>query len=306
MEPMRPSATPRPTSRDAPPPDRDPTPSSAAHRATYGRALRVGLAISILLHLLALLFVSRTQLVWRAVPASAPIAVAGDPSVMRVERIIPVPDAGPEPARPDEPVEEEEQPEPVEAEPRAPGAAGPTEGAPTDAARVAPSEMLRPRMGDPRLWTRVEPPPVPEPSEFEQVQIRIAARLGAWNDSIASEAERARAATDWTVSDEDGGKWGISPGKIHLGDITIPLPFGVSLGSPWKHGEAAERERRDDEIRAQAAREEAKQRAEERVREIRERMERERNNKKAGSGKGGSSGSPPDTTGTAAGTGPPG
>ena len=35
---------------------------------------------------------------------------------------------------------------------------------------------------------------------------------------------------DWTYTDEEGTRWGVSPGKIHLGDITIPMPFG--FGAP--------------------------------------------------------------------------
>ena len=33
---------------------------------------------------------------------------------------------------------------------------------------------------------------------------------------------------DWTRTDEDGKRWGVSPGKIHLGDVTIPFPYSFS------------------------------------------------------------------------------
>ncbi len=33
---------------------------------------------------------------------------------------------------------------------------------------------------------------------------------------------------DLTYTDDEGKKWGVSPGKIHLGDLTLPMPFGFS------------------------------------------------------------------------------
>ena len=61
------------------------------------------------------------------------------------------------------------------------------------------------------------------------MRLRFLARLEVLNDSAAAAAEAAAEATDWTYTDEEGRRWGISPGKLHLGDLTLPLPsFGTS------------------------------------------------------------------------------
>lgn len=87
-------------------------------------------------------------------------------------------------------------------------------------------DRILPRTTDPRLWTPILPPATRVLSPDEAVQARVADRLTAWNDSMAAEAEAAARALDWTTTDANGNKWGISPGKIHLGKITLPLPFG--------------------------------------------------------------------------------
>jgi len=86
-------------------------------------------------------------------------------------------------------------------------------------------ERLRLGRGDTRLWRPIDPE-LAAPTPEQILELRIAAAIEAGNDSAAAEAARARRALDWTRTDEDGGRWGVSPGKIHLGDLTIPLPFG--------------------------------------------------------------------------------
>ena len=86
-------------------------------------------------------------------------------------------------------------------------------------------ERLRLGEGDPRLWRPIDPSlAAPTPQHVLEVRLAVAIRDG--NDSIAAAIEAARALTDWTHTDDEGKRWGVSPGKIHLGDITIPLPFG--------------------------------------------------------------------------------
>jgi hypothetical protein len=89
------------------------------------------------------------------------------------------------------------------------------------------------------------------------------------NDSAAVAA--ARSAIDWTFTDEDGGRWGVSQGGIHLGDITIPFPFsfGAAPGS-----EAARRAWMDAEIDRAAGSAAARENLDERIRAIRERLDR--------------------------------
>jgi hypothetical protein len=90
-------------------------------------------------------------------------------------------------------------------------------------------ERLRYRMpAGGEVWRRSEPPPTTSASAEELMRARVAASIGAYNDSIGEEAAAAARATDWTVTDADGGRWGVSPGKIHLGSVTLPLPFQLA------------------------------------------------------------------------------
>ena len=113
----------------------------------------------------------------------------------------------------------------------------------------------------------------------EAARFRIAERLGAFNDSIMAEAALAERNSDWTKTDAQGNRWGISPGKIHLGKITIPLNNnGENLFRPsdGRREEVANSLRSWSEINRQAAREDVKDSFEERVKEIRKRKEAER------------------------------
>lgn len=129
---------------------------------------------------------------------------------------------------------------------------------------------------DPRLIPAPrELPPERELSDHERYMAQLEARLGVWNDSVAGDAERARRATDWTRTDKNGKKWGVSPGKIHLGGITLPTPVGFAP-SPAREEEGRERTRQRAEIDRQvddAARRAAR---EEQKRSARERADRER------------------------------
>ena len=87
------------------------------------------------------------------------------------------------------------------------------------------AERLRLGKGDPRLWAPLDLE-LAGPSRDQILQLRLLAAIESANDSAATDAERMREAMDWTHTDEDGNRWGISPGQIHLGDITIPLPYG--------------------------------------------------------------------------------
>ncbi len=86
-------------------------------------------------------------------------------------------------------------------------------------------ERLRRENGDPRLWRPISPDLV-APTPDELLRLRLAAAIEAANDSAMAEAERLAESLDWTHTDDQGGRWGVSPGKIHLGDMEIPLPFG--------------------------------------------------------------------------------
>jgi hypothetical protein len=112
-------------------------------------------------------------------------------------------------------------------------------------------------------------------SEEEILRLRFVAQLEAANDSAALAAERASAGTDWTYTDEDGKTWGVSPGKIHLGDITLPMPFNFGA-SPMQRERAEDRLWAWDEIERGAASGAVNNSWKERDRAIRERMNAER------------------------------
>jgi hypothetical protein len=149
-----------------------------------------------------------------------------------------------------------------------------------DAGAPARTPSLRERLGrtptaDLELWRPVAPGDYrPELTDEEKLRLRLTARIDAYNDSVAAEGLARERATDWTVPDGEGGKWGVSPGKVHLGGITIPLP--VTLASPGRREEVAARTRNWTETRTQAARAEADDNFKERVKAIRERRQAQR------------------------------
>ena len=82
--------------------------------------------------------------------------------------------------------------------------------------------------------------------------------------------ERERRATDWTYTDEQGRRWGVSPGKLHLGGIEIPLPLNFTTP------EQRERIREWQEIQAQAEQGAIDETFDDRVEAIRQQRESER------------------------------
>jgi uncharacterized membrane protein YgcG len=139
------------------------------------------------------------------------------------------------------------------------------------------------------------------------MRLQLVAKLEAMNDSAAIAAERAADAMDWTYTDEEGKQWGVSPGKIHLGDMTIPMPFSFGA-SPGQRERAEDRLWAWDEIEAAAARGAVSNYWKERDKAIRERMEAERRAdtiraKGRGGGGGGTGGGGGGTGGGGGGTG---
>lgn len=137
-------------------------------------------------------------------------------------------------------------------------------------------DRLRYHLNTPQLWRPPSEEIVAEPTPQEIAHRRIAAQLGEYNDSVAAEAAAAERAMDWTVKDADGGRWGVSPGAIHLGSITIPIGDSHFAVAPGRREEFAGRVRTWNELQDQAVREEAKSEFKDRVKAIEERMNRER------------------------------
>ena len=213
-----------------------------------------------------------------SLPAFFPAQTAPPPrglAVIELVELDPIDDAE-EPEEPEE-IEEIEQPA---AEAPAPVLE------PVDGIEVVPfvglAERLRPYLRDERLW-RDLPPAFYELTLEQREELIVADRLSAWLDSVNAQITAEEALTDWTVTDGDGGRWGVSPGKLHLGDLTLPLPinFGTPVG---KRDETRTLVWQWEEVMRQAARADVERTWRERAEAIRARRDRERGT------------SPPDTT----------
>jgi hypothetical protein len=262
-----------------------PATSLRDRRRMSSRPLRYGLAISALLHLLVLFLYQP----FVGVPGGSTLPPSGEPSApvetglqLMALRELPAgaeaPEPPVEPLREEEPEEEADEPRPmVPSQPAAPDAAGgggaPQEAAtPGEPARRSAAELLRPGTLDPALFGDMELPPL---SEEERYRLQLAGRLEAWQDSVRTEMERAARATDWTYTDEEGNRWGVSPGRIHLGKFSLPLPLGFAT-PPGLRDEIERRGWESAEIRRGAIEQDLYQTQQERIREIRARREAER------------------------------
>ncbi len=139
---------------------------------------------------------------------------------------------------------------------------------------IRAADVLRVRSSDPRLW-RAALPEIFELTEAEKLQLELAGRLEAWNDSVAAAVAVETAWTDWTMTDGDGNRWGVSPGKLHLGKLTLPLPFRFASSS-WQRERAARKAWEDADILNNISAQAARASWEKRAKAIRERKDRER------------------------------
>lgn len=252
------------------PPQRTPTPggqrSLPERRGRDRRVLAVGLAISVLVHVVALVLISD----WLT-PAPGPSPRL--PDALHVEaprgmRAIEMRDEGDPTSleRPDEPAPEART-DPAPARQVAAAPEPPPEMEPADVPSAA--ERLAPRVVDYRLWQPMVL--VPREPTIGDVEARIAAAVELLSDSALAEADAAIRARDWTVQDDSGGKWGVSPGKLHLGSVTLPLPIWFPVDPA-----AIEADAMWYELDQQLERTRILDSFEERVRAIRERREKER------------------------------
>lgn len=270
-----------------------PRPAPATSRQERGRlyrkALLAGLALSVLLHLAALL-VGGFRF-GAPPPAEIPPPPAEEEGLEVVEIRLPEPPPPEEPRR-----RRPEDLEVVEAVPRVP--AEPRAELPgrraevSEEAAMTNAERLRPRMGDERLWVDFNDPiSVEERESYDRAVAALRRIVRQWLDSLKLTEEQRQRAMDWTVGKGDR-KWGISAEGLHLGDITIPLPIGQFLSEGGPRAREAQRALRElREIRNQDVRAEV----DETLKERREAM-RERSREEAEKGK-----SKPDTTSTGGG-----
>ena len=232
-------------------------------RARERRVLWVGLLISVVVHLVGVGLAGA----WlepdpeRSMQQAGPVRVE-PPRGMRAVEIATEPEPAPVAEAPEPRPEPDPEPEREETVARARPADAPAD-------TLSARDRLAPRVVDPRLWAPMVLVPV-EPT-LEEVEARIAAAVELLSDSALAEAEAALRARDWTVTDDEGGRWGISPGKLHLGKVTLPLPIWLPVDL-----EAEAENRRWYELDQALERTRILDTFEDRVRAIRERRDRER------------------------------
>lgn len=238
----------------------------------YRRALLLGLAVSVLLHLGLILLPGGIDV---PLPPYAPGVGRPFPSaplrVVRVRETPAVPAPIPRPAPPQRPREEE-----AEREER--GAPEEVTRPEAEEAPLTNAERLRPRKGDPRLWRDFVLRPlfgVDDRADLTRAEGALYAAVAAYLDSVRLSEEQRRRLRDWTVGEGDE-RWGISPEGIHLGDITIPIPWGqLFAGQVRASGEERREIRERSEIQWQEALQEVEEVMEERREAMRERRRRE-------------------------------
>jgi hypothetical protein len=145
------------------------------------------------------------------------------------------------------------------------------------------AERLQRATIDPGLLSEPSPAAAIPLTPEERATARVYAGIKSYNDSVADAVERAVSATDWTTTDKDGGRWGISPGQIHLGSVTLPLPFYFSP-PPGRREELAARLRSFDESNEQARRIGIEQTFQSRVKALRARKDAQRDSARAATG----------------------
>ncbi len=279
----------------SPPPDAAESAGRSRTRRLDRTAIRVGIGVSVLVHILLVLaypgLLDRMPEM-RMSPPSDP----DDPELVGIEIVTfqEVPD-DPEPTEVTTPPEiVVDLPDPMEEEaplavpiPAPPEIPRPGTGAQAQADDPDPRtawERLQPQMGDPRLWAPLSRD-YADLTDEERAELLLRAMIRDWNDSVAVAVALSGEATDWTFTDEQGRRWGLSPGRLHLGDFSIPLPVSFQMPQARRNDMMV----RDWEVRdilRGSATAEVRQSWAERAREIRERLDAERARAQSGSGSG--------------------
>jgi hypothetical protein len=234
----------------------------------------VSLGISALVHLIIIILYP--ALLIQAPSFSPQFGPSGQPLNPKGTELVNLQEIPEEPPEEAPPPEEEPEPvvvqAPVQEETVGVGAGDPgaEEGEPGPTA----AERLRPQAGDLRLWAPVDPE-ITKLSNEDIMRLLLLAELEEVIDSAALADELARRSMDWTYTDDEGKRWGVSPGQIHLGDITIPMPFGFGA-SPMVREQNANRTWDWQDVERGAARKGVPDYWKERAEAIRRRKDAER------------------------------
>lgn len=187
----------------------------------YGRAVWLGLTVSLLVHLVLLLFVSRLLEIGAlaredAFPRAGPI-----PDALEVVEVLEVPT----PLAlviPEAPI--------IEAARRPPADMPVGVAVPEAVPRrgLTNAQRLQPRPGDLRLWRDFRHRPLGDwrLTGLARGDSALLAAIDRLYDSLGLN-ELERRTLDWLLETEDGKKWGITPEAIYLGTIALPNIFSA-------------------------------------------------------------------------------
>lgn len=212
----------------------------ATRRGTQRTALRVGMAVSLAVHVLLLATLGR-MLHLEAYSYLPEVSGPPVPDGLLVLNIDPTETAL---AETDEPVLEEViQGPPLDL---AEGQLLPIPSVVASLGSLTNAEKLRLEEGDPRLWEDFDERPLPE-QRLAAAAIGGAAlreRLSAILDSLALSDEQRTGATEWLFGEGDQ-TWGITPDGIRLGGITIPISLGQLFQEEGARGRESRQRERD-------------------------------------------------------------
>ena len=252
-----------------------------ARRQAYRRAVRVGLAISFVAHLLVIFILGQALSLDPASFRSPPrrtIRLQGLP-VVQVDELSAEFASDPDAIR--LPLEEEQEPE--EEQPEGETRDGPPAIQLPGRGLVGPpsltnAEKLQPQEGDERLWYDAEGQPIPDylaRNPYAAYEGEIRARLSMILDSLSLSEEQRRRATEW-LTGEEGHEWGVSEDGIHIAGVLIPINLGQLFELQGPSGRESRQEMRDlGDIRMQDVIGEADAIRKQRAKEMRERTKEE-------------------------------
>jgi hypothetical protein len=151
--------------------------------------------------------------------------------------------------------------------PQGDGGLAPGSGAPGGAG--GDGNALRPGYRDSRFYALPSPYELDTRTDHEKYMEHFTARIDAVNDSMGIARARNRTTSDWTYTDAEGRRWGLSPEGLHLGNVTVPralLPLPGASGDNASIEAGKEQERQRQEIIRQEATREREETREERIR----------------------------------------
>lgn len=250
-------------------------------RQHYRNAVRIGLAISAVTHLLVVFVLARALSLDPASFRSPPrrtIELQGLP-VVQVGEVLPAFESDPEAIS--LPPEEEPEPEPERPDGETPR--GPPSVPSPGRGQVGPpgltnAEKLQPHEGDERLWYDLEGQPIPEyldGNAYAAYEGELRARLSLMLDSLSLSEEQRRRAVEWLTGDE-GHEWGVTPDGIYIAGILIPLSLGQLFAEEGPNGRESRQRLRDlQDIQMQDLQGEAERIRKERAQAMRDRTKEE-------------------------------